>query len=434
MREDEVRIRLAKQLKRDDLPNAVWKTLVSNRLVADYLEDEIMWEDFVGFAETQLEAYRLILEELGMRGRGGGSGKEKKSKTVELHLGAYEKLRAAALGEYLALSATLDTYVQWFRQEYLGGEILSPEWAHHFANSPANAYFSLEWFEEKGIHPSAHLSRYLADGLRKTASEGFGRWYHHIRIYPADKVYEKTTEKPVGDTFLRFPYATEGYGPSRSVRSISVEEDSVLSELRVLSLYLVRDCCHYAWEEAQAAWFVLTGEAPPANALTARVRASYGSEMSNAQITLDVQPWAPVETVVRAYREIQQSLLGRDNRKISERALSLFRFVVGELRGSIPADGLTWADSAPLRSVMYKAQDLSFKETKSQGDQRKPSWRRLQERWNRAYPRWAYTDERNFYRAFYNAANLVVNVDYDKEFMGLEEEKDHVMPWLDTQH
>jgi hypothetical protein len=128
---EETRVRLAKALRRDRVPDPVWDNLLERDLVQDYEKGEFEWEYLVDQTRIQLKAYNQTLAEANVRDS-SGTDTMNSSKEVEPELGVYEKDRAEALGEYLALRASLDSHVRYFRKVVLGGELLTPEQARIF--------------------------------------------------------------------------------------------------------------------------------------------------------------------------------------------------------------------------------------------------------------------------------------------------------------
>jgi hypothetical protein len=150
-------------------------------------------------------------------------------------------------------------------------------------------------------------------------------------------------------------------------------------------------------------------------ALAGRIDTSPGDVMWRGTITLTAEPWVPAETVLRYYREMQKDVLeGRDNRPLSARSLALFRFVTEQVRNTVPEverpDYEAFFDSDGEVDVTPPEEELQA--SKRVG---RPSWRALQQRWNRRYSdqKWRYRDVRNFRRAFLNAARVMLSSPYE---------------------
>ncbi len=67
-----------------------------------------------------------------------------------------EREQAEALGDYMALCASLNPGVQDFRRKVLGGNTLSPDQAHEFVGSLANRWFGQKDLEDWGTTPVSH--------------------------------------------------------------------------------------------------------------------------------------------------------------------------------------------------------------------------------------------------------------------------------------
>ena len=217
-----------------------------------------------------------------------------------------------------------------------------------------------------------------------------------------------------------------------------MEVGSVLDVLRRVCDRLVK-ASGYAWSEEQATWFVLTGEATPSNALDGRIDTVFGDMITRGTITLTAEPWVPAEVVVRYYRKMQRAMLRHDNRPLSDKSLALFRFVMSCYRDAVPdsampdATGSSPPDTWEVRSRRTShrmsleggwEEDLAPFEGDSQEarlDER-PSWRGLQERWNRSCISqehleqvWRYEDVRNFRRAVLEITRLLLIPPYEDE-------------------
>jgi hypothetical protein len=160
---------------------------------------------------------------------------------------------------------------------------------------------------------------------------------------------------------------------------------------------------------------VLTGEATPVVALAGRIDTFPGDVMWRGTITLTAEIWVPAETVLRYYREMQKDVLeGRDNRPLSARSLALFRFVTEQVRNAVPEvekpDYEAFFDSEDEVDVAPSEEELQA--SKLVG---RPSWRALQQQWDRRYsdPKWRYEDVRNFRRAFVKAALVMLSSPYE---------------------
>jgi hypothetical protein len=168
-----------------------------------------------------------------------------------------------------------------------------------------------------------------------------------------------------------------------------VRSGSVLDELRKVSTELSSLC--QPWDEAQAAWFTLTGEAPPVSGVRGRAHFTQTAAVNYGNTILIVEPWVSADSVRKAYLDLQKQVLGRKNRSISERNLAVFRFVVTETLALMP------------RAQMWRLPSVRF-----------PSWRELCKRWNEQVKQeWRYEDTRYFRRDYTRASKLIVRPRYN---------------------
>ena len=125
---------------------------------------------------------------------------------------------------------------------------------------------------------------------------------------------------------------------------------------------------HYHWRDYDAAWFVLTGDAPPVRLLSGTISNTFGGNdhyPNTARITLTADPCVDAKTIEKLYRNAQRQLLGGDNRKLARRTLEAARFAAQRIR----------EDSAE-------------------------SWQRRTDRWNRLFPHWPYKSRGGLRQAF----------------------------------
>jgi hypothetical protein len=309
---------------------------------------------------------------------------EEEPEPITPRLGDRETQRAQAVEEYVAKVAACERRVFAFRKRFLGGTTLSQAQADALITSPAAAYLPFQHFIPSGERqiPLLNHSATLRTDLPES-DEG--------DPYSLDILVD-----PPGETFRAQVQRTRRLlyiGEEGQTQVTLVEDRSVLEGLRILSNYLAAE---YPWQEAQATWFVLTGEPPPLHAATGRV--SRGSAAPYAEITITVQPWVPADTVRRFYRQLQGRVLTSRPRALSERNLAVFRFVVGQ------QDVKPYSDDAPAsRLTRQHPKLLRLKQ---------PSWRVMLKRWNRQYPagdKRRYKYVRNFQRDFQRAAQAIVS-------------------------
>jgi hypothetical protein len=271
------------------------------------------------------------------------------------NLAKNDVMRRDAISEYLAMDASTRIEVKRFRAEVLGGQLLTEEEALRLLESPAAQMFSAKALRAAGIDPVRHEAELLEE-----------------QGYP-QKSY-RALVRAGGSTLEFSPRASE----RREWRvrlvgrwlSLLIWDGSVTHELRRVASVL-----RYTWREGQAEWFILTGRTPLLSALGHSYDIHVASHGNRAVINLHVDAWVSAERVLALYRDLQKSILGnRHNRPISERRLTLFRFVTEQAdeEGEIPP------------------------------------WRTLIVEWNRRYTKWRYENVRNFSRDYWAAARLLL--------------------------
>jgi hypothetical protein len=275
-----------------------------------------------------------------------------------------------AFVKYLAKLAEGNPAVQNFRRKILGVETLTQEQAQNLVSDPALRLLSPDWFlihhipilgsqirildEERRPHPRIPVQELI---VRVELPDG---------CIETEDITTMTNLQP--DTLV---LPNRGELPSREV---PVWPGSVLGILRNLSVALAR---HYVWQEDDACWFVLTGKTPMVSPLSWSTRRYGGRDFDHWVINLNVAPWISAETLVRFYRYLQRSRLGRSNRPLAERNVAVFRFVIAHLEPQPDEiDTVVERKGAPTSII-------SSAEVSVLGG---PSWRTLLERWNREHP------------------------------------------------
>jgi hypothetical protein len=189
------------------------------------------------------------------------------------------------------------------------------------------------------------------------------------------KTIRDTLQIPVRDGFVELLVRADP-GLPLPIRC-RVAKMSVLAEVQKLASELA---AAYLWHEADAAWFILSGEAPSTPCFRVEVRQGTGADNRQVRLNLSVQPWVSAKTVNRVYRHYQQIILGRENRHPKVESLRFMDFVASWLhRGS--------------------------------------SWESIMKEWNRRHPRQQYKAREigNFKRDFQNIHRLVLWARYDRD-------------------
>ncbi len=160
----------------------------------------------------------------------------------------------------------------------------------------------------------------------------------------------------------------------------------------------------YPWTENQAAWFLLTGKPQEIQPLAGRSIESKAGSHIQGFILIKAQPWVSPETARNAYLRLQKRTLGRSKRRVGDRNLALFRFVIEQVERVHVLTPVERDERA--KQVGQRSQTI----TEVVG----PTWQQLMDRWNERYPEghgWRYENVRNFSRDFRNAERLIAHLD-----------------------
>ena len=403
--ESQLRSWLAKQLKKDDVPDSLWRELQDERHVSEVRQGYESRDYLLGKARHILRRSREIVSEWQGESLMLGSSPTETSEVTDsisqpkpAQLSGYERERALAFAEYLAKTAAAAPVVQNFRRRILGVEKLGEEQAWELVSSQALGYLSPTWFLVQDMPIVGNQVRIISEKRRV--------W--NDTTMEADLVVEvelpdgrrETEEIPITaneqpDTLV-LPYRKGLLG-----RTFRVWRSSVLGILSNLSKTFARI---YPWREEDAAWFVLTGEVPGTSPLAwKREWQEYTDQYS---ITLTVDPWVSVETVTQLYSELRRYSLRRNTRRLSERNLAVFRFVIAELEAPSHDENKPLFGGRKQRrgGVVGGRGHLERRLWELEG----PSWRTLLERWNQAHPQeWGYEDVRLLSRDFYRVHKAI---------------------------
>ena len=96
----------------------------------------------------------------------------------------------------------------------------------------------------------------------------------------------------------------------------------------------------YPWPLRDAAWFVITGEAPEVETLNIE------DNLARGTCTITLAPWISEETLRRAYRGLHEN----DNRPLGSKVLSAFRFVDERIE---PGQNPKWAELTSVGTQLY---------------------------------------------------------------------------------
>jgi hypothetical protein len=273
--------------KNQKVLDQLWQDLKDERYVDVALrEPEPGLEDLVQDAETRLKYWRL-----------GGGRKKPLGRSVrtpvEVELDHYEKECAETAALYLTKKAASLPEVRRFRQEKLGGKLLTTEEAEEFLRG------ELQREEPDDLHSPSELDWTWIDFVDDMDLVELLEF-----VVPTDR-----TSRGLWKDLL-FPYeGSEGWLGSRKKLTENYSE---------FCLYLA---AIFPWHPYDAALFLLTGKRPEVVPL----ELSYNRY--RRVFTLNFAPWISEKTIRKAYRNCQKVVQGGDNRRMKDRTLAVVRFV-----------------------------------------------------------------------------------------------------------
>lgn len=216
--------------------------------------------------------------------------------TEVLRADPYEEARGRAFTAGLASIAAERPEVQGFREEALGGVPRSPAAVRTFLASPL-AQLLRRSTVRRLLLTSAPVD--IPSHIEPAAPDDEdNRESIVVVIEPLDE--RITCWWSSGTEHATLPL------PPQHCELVSYRPGSLLEELHKVAKRLSRQIP--PWDEARAAWFVLTGEAPevlPLHGMTEYRRGSLGL-WERAVITLHAEPWVSAERVADLYRLAQQ--------------------------------------------------------------------------------------------------------------------------------
>jgi hypothetical protein len=267
--------------------DTVWQDLEDSGDVNYALnEPETGLEDLVLDTENRLRYWRL--------GRGYAKPVGRSARTaVEVDLSDYEKECAETASLYLAKKAASLPKVRRFRQERLGGKLLTTEEAEEFLRGE---------YLRGAPDDLRSLSEYEQEFIAQLGVMGLEKLLEFI--VPIDR-------SAVGlSQHLLFPYE----GSDGRI----ILDKKIAKKYSELCLYLAAT---FPWHPYDAARFLLTGERPEVVPL----ELSYNRH--SRFITLNFASWISEKTFRKAYRKCQKVVQEGDNRRMGERTLAVMRFV-----------------------------------------------------------------------------------------------------------
>ena len=370
----ELRGRLAKRLRREDVSDDVWDYLDIEGWVRDAALGS--HEDFDAFVEQVRRLLRLV--EKMPRGVSAPPNLYARDHAYrsedgrDYALSEYETERSWAVAKALWLDATGDADVRRFQQEILGGHWLKESEARALTSSAAIRLLSLAEFREFDIPIVGHRAA-VHESSRERKDDGDDVLRVDLEISwergRQRKKIEFTNMPPSEELAKLYVDAgawieSETWIPEhRAFDSLPVRPGSVGDDLRGLAESLA---ARYGWFQSEATQFLTTGACPPSPPIRVDTEPFRSESRSLPRIVITAEAWMPAETVLRAYRETQHDVLSGKNRPIGLKQLKLVQFV---------ADDKVSAPSA--------------------------LWHERMERWNEDNaPNWPYENVRLFSRDF----------------------------------
>ena len=266
----------------------LWKWLKEDRYVSEVCRGISGWREFKD------EADRLAKRQWQMSGRVKPPGRAART-IVDVDLDSYENECAETVSLYLAKKAASLPEVRRFRQERLGGKLLTTEETEEFLRE-----------ELKGDVPDD-----------RPLSELEEMWIAYLSHMDLEELLEfiqpVVSPADASSPDLLFPYESPGM-----LVMTREKREKIAKNFRDLCLYVV---AIFPWNLDEAALFLLTEECPEVVPL----QLSY--HRRRRVFTLNFAPWISEKTFRKAYRKCQKVVQGGDNRRMKERTLAVMRFV-----------------------------------------------------------------------------------------------------------
>jgi hypothetical protein len=361
-----VRKELRKALGQD-LPEGVWAAEYIQSTAQEYLslktdaEREEAWGALEDGAKERLAIWNDGRKE-GLRGvRSGTVGGSRDMREATLRdsggavgldagwsVGDRTTAMVGAMSALFALIGDQIPEVKEFRNRILPGRFVSAGEAHALIASYAARTLSPRWFEEWSIPFVDHRAEILDTGPRGADFSPVDDWMtiwvdppgitKTVRYaYPQGSAPNTRCSMQSGAVIpIHTNFPIESHGDA--VYPPWLWPGSLVDELYDLSVDLAGA---FDWPLAfgnlvgtrprseSAAWFILTGEAPPVRSIDARWEAKHGSTHLNPQwrIRLTIPPWLPEEEVLRALRLLRKQMPKGRKLPKTARPLEVARFV-----------------------------------------------------------------------------------------------------------
>jgi hypothetical protein len=378
--EAQVRKWLEARMKVAEVPEILWELLKEANYVGPACDGE---EGAKADLEAAAKRYMPHLSP-GSLTQIGGTGRHAATrgaaKRAALALPTNEEARAKAVADYVARLAECSRNraghrqddVQAYRDEFLGGRTIRPAQARRLMASPLAALADPGDLEGLGTNLLAHEA-HIVDLWTEPHDEVNGLLVEVVTLEIVRHPERRRGGRrgnPVrlrrtvtGINLVAVPPEVDPRG------AVQVWQNSVLYRLGWVARRL---SSRYPWHEADAAWYVLTGETPPIPPLSISTQIRRRGDFDHVRVTITAEPWLSPRSIARAYGLEQHRFLGSRGRVMAPKGIRLFAFVVSQLD--------------------------------SRG--RLPSWRRLMREWNKRHAEARYGEVRIFERDFRRAQRV----------------------------
>jgi hypothetical protein len=288
----------------------IWSHLESSGYVGNVLNEGDPLEGLVKDARDLVELARAVHSAM-------APGRSNRI-AVQAEVKEQERLRASLTHAYRNDLAERSPEVIRLRDDVLEGRTITIEQAHLVVTSPATATLRLEVLLDHRVPVVGHTARFNTGDEQRNGDLIMRR--SGIDVDPPGVHIPTPITYRVGNGPHRvwsriLEYLDEDGRPMR----VRIAPGSVLDRLRDASERLSTEV---RWSEAQAARYILTGDAPEPDPVAAYVNRFDGT------ISVEAQHWVSAETMGRYYRRAQQEFAtGTDNRKGADIKLVVALFV-----------------------------------------------------------------------------------------------------------
>ena len=413
MNKQQVREWLAKALRREEVPEPLWRYLDDvEGLVDDVIRRDDEDENLAALLRVARRLLAFVNEMGAFRPQGQRAGQAvSQSPQVVPPRGPRqvgELKRAEAVSILLAAQAAERGLVQWVQRDLLGNQLVPADRFESFCLSPAMRFLSLEVARRLASPLAEHVSTLLSyerigeqgadiPELRRImdlrirlsrewwTDPSFPQHRATIRLDNTGQTLtaERKASSPVREMEVLYSWTLDDLvdGDLRSVMApgfVTIWENSLLDHVLLVADWLTQE---YPWTEGQALRFLLTGEVPVIDHLVAYLRVSTEESPGAATITVTAAPWVSPESVADLFRRVQRTYSTTRPRQVSSRNLTLVRFVAA-------------------RRLRAESRGLP-----------QPTWAALMKELNSLWPKWAHHDYHNFARDYHRAAGILL-LDY----------------------